>query len=131
VTIPDKEQDRHLQKKFLEESVGILAWAVQGCLAWQRDGFGVPPEVETATEKYRDDMDVLADFIEDRCVVDAGAKVLVGDLYGTYMEWCVALHEDALSVKAFASEMEERGYAKFKGTGGNRYRRGIGLKTAE
>ena len=31
----------------------IMAWAVKGCLEWQRQGLGIPEEVKTATEVYR------------------------------------------------------------------------------
>ena len=36
VTIPDDEQDKQLPVKLVAEYAGILAWAVQGCLEWQR-----------------------------------------------------------------------------------------------
>ena len=31
---------------------GLLAWAVRGCLAWQREGFSTPAEVTQATQAY-------------------------------------------------------------------------------
>src|SRR5205807_894309 len=38
VTITDAEKDKGLLSKLKAEAPGILAWAVRGCLAWQRDG---------------------------------------------------------------------------------------------
>jgi P4 family phage/plasmid primase-like protien len=40
VRIPDAEQDRELPAKLREELPGIMAWAVRGCLDWQRNGLG-------------------------------------------------------------------------------------------
>ena len=38
VTIPEDKRDPYLADKLLAERDGILVWAVEGCLAWQRDG---------------------------------------------------------------------------------------------
>jgi len=38
VTIPPEEQDKNLTEKLEAELPGILAWAVEGCLAWQKEG---------------------------------------------------------------------------------------------
>jgi P4 family phage/plasmid primase-like protien len=45
VTIPSKRRDRTLPERLLAERDGILAWAVQGCLEWQRIGLQPPPAV--------------------------------------------------------------------------------------
>src|SRR5215212_3006671 len=71
VTIPEAEQDKRLAAKLRDELPGILAYIVRGCLEYQREGLGEPEEVKAATASYRSDMDVLANFIEDRCVVRA------------------------------------------------------------
>jgi P4 family phage/plasmid primase-like protien len=41
VTIPDAEQDCDLGDKLAAERSGILNWAIQGALAWQRDGLQI------------------------------------------------------------------------------------------
>jgi putative DNA primase/helicase len=43
ITVPPERRDKHLQQKLLAERDGILAWAVQGCLDWQRHGRLDPP----------------------------------------------------------------------------------------
>jgi putative DNA primase/helicase len=43
ITVPPERRDKHLQQKLLAERDGILAWAVQGCLDWQRLGRLDPP----------------------------------------------------------------------------------------
>jgi hypothetical protein len=42
VTISDAEKDPMLLEKVKAEATGILAWAVQGCLDWQRVGLAAP-----------------------------------------------------------------------------------------
>jgi putative DNA primase/helicase len=41
----DADQDKGLPAKLLRELPGILSWAVNGCLAWQREGLDAPPAV--------------------------------------------------------------------------------------
>ena len=59
VTIPESERDKTLPEKLLAELPGILNWAIQGCLEWQREDLGTPDEVTEATNEYRHDMDSL------------------------------------------------------------------------
>ena len=63
VVIPKKEQDRGLRDKLRSERSGVLNWALEGCLEWQRKGLGEPEEVRLATEEYREDMDTFAEFL--------------------------------------------------------------------
>ena len=67
ITIPEGERDKNLPEKLKAEADGILAWAVQGCLVWQQQGLGVPEEVKAATDSYREEMDILGEFLKDRC----------------------------------------------------------------
>jgi putative DNA primase/helicase len=46
-------QDPGLSSALRSELPGILAWAVRGCLEWQRDGLGEPEAVRAATGDYR------------------------------------------------------------------------------
>ena len=50
-TIPKDEQIKGFREKYLmPELSGLLAWAVRGCLSWQKCGLKVPEEVETGSE---------------------------------------------------------------------------------
>lgn len=113
VTIPDDQQDRHLADKLKAELPGVLAWAVRGCLAWQRHGLGEPDEVRVATEIYRTDMDVLGGFLRDCCVTDEpAARIGSGPLYQAYDGWCHTNGERAVSKRAFGLRLVERGFTQ-------------------
>lgn len=112
VTIPDDQQDRHLADKLNAELPGILAWAVRGCLDWQRNGLGEPDEVRAATAAYRAEMDVLGGFLGDACVVSPHARVASAALYQAYETWAHTNGEDALSKRAFGLRLSERGFTK-------------------
>ncbi len=129
VRIPDADQDKRLREKLLDEAPGILAWAVEGCLAWQQDGLGEPQEVRDATAGYRAEMDVLGAFLEDRCVVHERAQVTAKALYAAYQEWCDETGEKPLTQKAVGLRLAERGFDSAR-IGNSRTRTwiGIGLK---
>ena len=84
VSIPKAEQDKHLLAKLVVELPGILAWAVEGCLLWQREGLGTPLTVTAATEGYRREMDVVGDFISDCCVAEPGSVETSAALYDAF-----------------------------------------------
>ena len=118
VTIPEGGQDKSLVEKLKAEAPGILAWAVRGCLEWQRQGLGTPEEVTTATEEYREQMDTLTQFIEENCEVGEGYKANASGLYRAYVEWAGKVGEYAASQRVFGERMTERGFSPGKGTGG-------------
>jgi len=68
-TIPEAERDQHLAEKLAKEAAGILAWAVQGCLAWQSERLAVPEAIRQATQDYRESMDQIGEFIDEMCVL--------------------------------------------------------------
>lgn len=128
VTIPEADRDPTLPEKLRAELPGILAWAVRGCLAWQRHGLGVPAEVRAATEGYREEMDVVGAFLAERCVMKVGARVASGALFTAYEGWCEENGERPLSAKGLAMRLGERGLARARGTGGTRVWSGLGLR---
>jgi hypothetical protein len=60
---------------------------VEGCLAWQREGLGVPPIIEAATAQYRADQDPLREFFEQCCIFEEEAWVASAALYAVYQGW--------------------------------------------
>jgi putative DNA primase/helicase len=129
VRIPEEEEDHYLQDKLRTEASGILAWAVRGAQEWFRDGLGTPPEVRAATAAYREEMDVLGDFLAERCVVSPSEFTRMANLYTAYSNWSTQSGEHPLSKKAFGSRLDERGFRPRRGTGGTAIR--IGLRLLE
>jgi hypothetical protein len=62
----------------------VVTFCVRGCLKWQEDGLGEPEAVSIATADYRREMDVMADFIEEQCVLGEQETVNAGLLYLTF-----------------------------------------------
>ncbi len=71
-------------------------------------------------------MDVLGDFIEDRCVVGGAASVSAKDLYATYHQWCEDSGEKPMTQKAMGLRLAERGFDSAR-MGNKRTRTWIGI----
>lgn len=76
-----------LDRQILKEESGILAWLVRGCLLWQRDGLNPPYSILEASEEYRRREDLLADFIDECCIIEPGAKEKASKLYARFVTW--------------------------------------------
>jgi putative DNA primase/helicase len=131
VQIPKDERDQELCEKLRAEASGILAWLVHGCRWWYDDGLMAPAEVIEATDEYRSEMDVLADFLKDKCLVAPGILASSSDLYAAYKEWADdqgLTDKERLKQRSFGMCLAERGFRKDKGTAGRRLWRGVGLR---
>lgn len=130
IRIADNEQDKELAGKLLAERAGILAWMVAGCLAWQRDGLGVPAEVVAATAAWRDEQDRLADFLEEHCVRAAEASATPTELYRAYLTWAHRTTEKVVPLRIFRHMLEDRGFQQTRTKAGRRWI-GLRLRTPE
>jgi putative DNA primase/helicase len=126
VTIPEAEWDRNLLAKLVGELPGVLAWAVRGCVDWQRDGLQSPEPVRAATAAYREDMDRLGQWVEERCIISPTVRVKASFAYKDYREWSEARGEQPITMAAFGNRVGERGFEKVKGATVTYH--GIGLR---
>ena len=114
VRISDNEQNTHLLDDLIKEWPGILKWAVEGCLKWQKDGKLIPTEsIRKQTEEYRNDMNPIKAFIDDKCIIGPELFVAVTELRGHYDAWVnINGIDERLSVRDFNKAMSESGYKK-------------------
>lgn len=129
ITIPIEKVDRQLPEKLQAELPGILHWAVEGCLKWQKEGLGEPDAVKEATSAYKEEMDLLSNFINDCCIVHPDARIKLNDLYKTYLDYCDENSEFPLKKVKFSNRLLMRGIEKRKSTGNQTFIFGIGLST--
>lgn len=132
VTIPDDEKDRELPQKLGAEWPGILAWAVQGCLAWQRHGLPMPRAVKDATAQYRSDSDTIRQWMDDYCVLGPQMKVSATELYQAHATWRKENNEHLMSQTMFGRRLTELAEElSIERRGSPVFWYGIGLRAAE
>jgi putative DNA primase/helicase len=94
------------------EAPGILRWAVEGCLAWQREGLQEPEAVIRATLAYRSQEDALSRFATDTgFTFDPALSVSVADVNTAFDEWAGA-EGVKLSRRDFADWLKDNGASK-------------------
>ena len=127
VTIPEAARDPDLQQKLLREAEGILAWAAEGAVAYMRERLNPPAKVLEATDEYRQDEDILGQFLEDHTVAEPTATVARAGLYRAYKAWAERENERPVSQPKFTRRITERGIDTYKDGSGRRYWIGLGL----
>src|ERR671917_1169796 len=110
--------DTKLPDKLRDELAGVFSWMVEGCLEWQEHGLQEPKTVTDATKQYREEMDTLASFLDEVCVMGPHYRVLAERLYQRYAMWCDNSGERKDPKKAFVARLEERGFERRRETAG-------------
>ena len=111
VNIPKEKVDKNLKYKLRQEFPQILAWAVEGCIMWQNeDGLNEPQCVLEATKDYKQEMDLIAGFVEQCIMIDYSSdeKVMGADLFSVYRAWAKQNNEWEMTAKKFGMEIVKK-----------------------
>ena len=129
ITVPVEARDKQLTQRLLTERDGILAWAIEGCLEWQRIGLAPPPAVVRATEEYFTQEDAVGRWLEECCTCNNASDVTsVTDLFQCWTAWAKISNEFQGSKKRFSITLEERGFKKAHGMKGSSFQ---GIRLSE
>jgi len=112
-TIPEEKRDPTVKARLCDPQVSgaaILAWAVRGCLEWQRRGLGKPPAVANATQAVRLSMDPLADFLSDNCIAEPGAWTASTALRSAYEQWAKDNRRKPVGLSEWGTRLNARGF---------------------
>ncbi|HCJ37865.1 MAG TPA: DNA primase [Erysipelotrichaceae bacterium] len=110
VNIPKEKVDKNLKYKLRKEFPQILAWAVEGCMKWQKEGLEEPSCVKEATKEYKQEMDLIAGFIEQCVIIDYtnDEHIMASELFGLYSKWAKSNNEFEMSSKRFFTEVTKK-----------------------
>jgi putative DNA primase/helicase len=127
ITIPPEECDPgYREKRLLPELPGILNWALDGLRAYWREGLGPPTEVIEATKEYREEMDLIGMWIDERCQLVPEAEEITAILHADYADWARREVGFSKTTIGFGRELTERGFKRVK-VKGKRGIRGLRL----
>jgi len=125
--IEEAKQDKHLEQKLKNEASGILNWLLEGTARWKRETLKAPAAILNATDEYRGEMDVIGNFLKERCVQEKEMTIRIRELYKAYADWCDENKEHAVSERFFTMRLKEMGFEQSR-TAEARYWAGIALQ---
>ncbi len=110
VNIPASKVDKMLKYKLRKEMPQIMRWAVEGCIKWQKEGMAEPKRVLDAVKEYKQEMDLLAGFLESCILIDYDCKekIASSDLFRIYSRWAKENNEYEMSSKKFFREIGKK-----------------------
>ena len=120
-SVAAEDQDKELPNKLSAELSGILNWAIEGCLDWQKNGLGSCSIVDSSTSAYRADMDIIQNWIGECCSVVKGAKERASGLYESYRNWAIESGEWQMSARQFSRKLIDIGVVKGRDNSGSYY----------
>ena len=130
VTIPPEKRDPSLTDKLFAERDGILGWAIQGCVDWQRTGLKPPACVLAATDEYFESQDAIKRWLEDECVQSERATIATEDAFTAWKTWAEKQGEYIGTMRKFSEELAKRGFQRWR-SGQKKGLRGLAIRGNE
>jgi putative DNA primase/helicase len=125
--IEEEKQDKHLEAKLKNEASGILNWLLEGTARWKLETLKAPAAILNATDEYRGEMDVIGNFLKERCIQEKETTIRIRELYKAYSDWCDENKEHAVSERFFSMRLKEMGFEQCR-TAEARYWSGLALQ---
>lgn len=119
-------RDIHLKERLKtpDELAAVLAWCVDGCLKWQKEGLGTPPRrFLQQAGTYYEESDALQQFLDDECCAGKDCRAKVKHFHERYAAWC----GERVKKKTVIDMMRRKGYEMKRQTDG-RFFIGVELK---
>ena len=114
VAIPPEERDPDFTGKLKAELPGILAWMIDGCIEWQRNGLKPPQIVTDATDAYLEAEDGVSAWIDECCQRDPNAFCSSTNLFACWNEWATKHGEYVGTTRKLSSTLESKGFQPFR-----------------
>ncbi|RZG47026.1 phage/plasmid primase, P4 family [Acinetobacter wuhouensis] len=127
---PNIIKDPFLSTKMRKELEGVLAWLVRGAIEYQLGGLKAHNKAQKARDDYKDEMDLLKDWIEECCEV-GDFRETSQNLWVSWRNYAESKGE--LKYIPTARSLGRRLSGKFrptKGTGGVRMYAGICVRVS-
>ena len=128
VTIPENEVDAMLIDKLTKEISGILNWSLEGLKRLQKLEYRIaePKIIKDEVKAYRNEMDIVGQFITDNGYSFGGYKTLCKVFYSDYTEYCKENGYHTFSQRRLSDYLKTRECETKAGAGNAKFYYGIG-----
>ncbi len=109
------QEDKSLKARMRDPANlrAVLAWAVQGAVAWYalgNDGLPELPRLAMVKDRQRAEIDHVQQWFDDCCKIDLAAFSATADLYANYRAWCSDNGVTAKQMRGFALSLRAKGF---------------------
>lgn len=118
--VPHERMERMIEA----EADGILAWMVEGWIAYRAIGLAPPPAALELKARQRALADPVGEFMGEMVVEEAARQIQASDLHRVYEAWCEGMGVAALSAVKFKRMLVDKGHLSRK-SGGLMWWRGL------
>ena len=120
--------DKDLEAKLRAEWPGILAWMIDGCLAWQEHGLERPAAVKEATAEYFEAQDHFGRWLAECCTLIPTMSTKPSHLLHSFQKWCSENGEPETDNKRMRGMLERTPGLRYVTVKGSQLVRGVGLR---
>jgi putative DNA primase/helicase len=109
-TIASDQCDPNLQDKLKTEGSGILNWMLDGYHDYLKAGLTIPLSISQATDAYKDEQDIMGEWLQDHCNISASGRTDKHSIYRAYQLWNRSRGLGQLAQRRFTKRLSDRGY---------------------
>src|SRR5690349_25093639 len=106
-------------------------WCIKGLLEWMQIGLDAPKDIIAATDQYREEMDLIQEFINEELEPMINNWEKHSDIYARYAELTTKNNERLISSRAFAQKLREKGYKDLRRTANRMYWENLKLRVKD
>lgn len=117
----ERPADSDLAATLQECAPAILSWLVNGCLRWQAEGTTPPPIVKEATAAYRQEQDIIQEWIDDCIEEDPYGSAPARELNQSWTQWYEANVGKRVPSQRWLGQQLGKRYTKRKASTGYVY----------
>ena len=107
---PEAKPVSEVLKMFLDESAQILKWAVDGLEDYYENGLYTPAKLQTDTEDYKNESDVLHEYLNEYMITLEDKKIELSVAYQHYVDLAEINKEKPFKKTLFSKMLKERGF---------------------
>ena len=114
--------DLSLTSRLLTELSGILNWCIKGWAGCNHGHFQVPANIKRHSDEYRDEMDLIKQWMDESLQASWGTLTKANDLYQSFRSWQESNGHYTLNSGAFYRKVSRHLGQSTKKSNGNYYR---------
>lgn len=125
--VEERDRDPLLKEKLFEEGPAILAWMIEGCVEWQREGLRPPEVVRAASSDYFESEDIVARFLDECAEVAPHYSTTRAIIWARWERWAKAQGEHPRSNRWLIANLRRSGILTESRVGNKRGFRGLSI----